>query len=75
MSVRVAVIVALLLVGCQSPEGDRCEVVYHTAELTLDVFNLADRKVDANVHWDNRADWYEEGLAAPRKTEEEMKRK
>ena len=36
---------------------------------------FADRKVDANVHWDNRADWYEEGLAAPRKTEEELKRK
>lgn len=33
------------------------------------------RQVDANVHWDARADWYEEGLLAPRKTEEELKKK
>jgi hypothetical protein len=34
-----------------------------------------ERKVDANVHWDSRADWYEEALGAPRKTEEDLKRK
>ncbi len=34
-----------------------------------------ERKVDANVHWDSRAVWYEGGLAAPRKTEEDLKKK
>lgn len=33
---RAHVIAALLLLGCQSPEGGRCAVVYHAAELTLD---------------------------------------
>jgi hypothetical protein len=37
--------------------------------------NFTDRKVDANVHWDSRAVWYEEGLTAVRKTEAEMTRK
>jgi len=32
------------------------------------------RKVDNNVFWDNRAVWYEEGIAAVRKTESEIKR-
>ncbi|MCS6972640.1 MAG: GFA family protein [Turneriella sp.] len=33
------------------------------------------RKVDANVFWDSRAVWYEDGLNAPRKTESELKAK
>ena len=33
------------------------------------------RKVDANVHWDSHALWYEDGLAAPRKTEQDLQRK
>jgi hypothetical protein len=37
--------------------------------------NFDERKVDANVHWDSRAAWYEAGLAAPRKTEAELKKK
>lgn len=39
------------------------------------VGNFTDRKVDANVHWDSRAAWYEDGIAAPRKTEAELKKK
>lgn len=37
--------------------------------------HFADRKVDANVFWDNRADWYDTGLTAPHKTEAEMTRR
>ena len=37
--------------------------------------DFVDRKVDANVYWDTHASWYEAGLDAPRKTEEDMQRK
>jgi len=35
--------------------------------------NFDARKVDNNIFWDNRAAWYEDGIAAARKTESEMK--
>jgi len=34
--------------------------------------NFNERKVDGNMFWNNRAEWYEGGLAAPHKTEDEI---
>jgi hypothetical protein len=59
--------------GSPVPYVSRDGKVHVVPAGSLTGFN--ERKVDANVHWDSRAVWYEGGLAAPRKTEEELKKK